>query len=215
MNEREIIDGLMIRRAIGSPSAAEMNLMLSVGNAENDVDVHQAVQEILRQREKMEREGTLNSNLRLVARYILVMEGESSLLLADELLNKGNVRAFRFFFDMGFGITITLGKLISTEDELYRDWDEEQAKIDSMLESVGVSVSDRVNATLINKQFDKKRLEILKKDPTGFLVLDEIMNEFKPGGEDLPNSICEQYVLFGANIARNQYRAIYPEVANK
>lgn len=166
------------------------------------------------------------SNLSLFKRKIEKVEGHQSrpslsasaiqamtdsyvFMPATEQRHRNNMTEFATLFDTGYGINLVATGVIVAEKTIQgRANDTLLELLDNSIESL--SPLEQVEIDLRFNQL----ANLLKKDPSGFLLVDSIVNLVKdpqtPRPEPIPPFLVKEFVIAGAEFGAKLYKKLYP-----
>lgn len=125
--------------------------------------------------------------------------------------NSGDsIEKFRFFFDFAIGLKMVLSRVVRAEDELSDRGEERRLKV-AFYESKALNMpaGEAAEEYLHMRRDAVDSLTLLRKDPSGFLLLDSCVEKVK-AGSDLPVDLyTKEYVVAGAELARDLYKKVY------
>jgi hypothetical protein len=113
---------------------------------------------------------------------------------------------FRFFFDFKAGMDLTLGSIPQAENQISGIAEEINSEVASR-----VSMPDKYASAYLalNKEVAKYS-QLIRKDNTGFKLLDIVIREIKARGSTyIDPNWSKSYVVAGAETARDLYRKLY------
>lgn len=220
--ERELIFELTVRRQyVSAPSKEEINKVLEkVANRLR----YEALHVIIWDRQEtldffdFEEPRVNRSKLALCAAVLKVVIFKKSMEWAMKRAEKAfyadNESAFGFHFDFGMGLGSVFGILLATEAEIAGHADnvivEHQAQAERFLDQT-LNLKTSPGGQAENYVRAKRELaidaELLKKDPTGFLLVDSYVSKLKQSSPD-PHQ-TKEYVVAGAELARDLYKMLY------
>lgn len=134
--------------------------------------------------------------------------------IAKQELVKGKLAEFRFWFDLSMGMSLALGDVGDGEDELSDSGDELRLNFIARLSDLGKqnnkwSASEQADFYLKMKRRGEKYLRMFIKDSSGFSIVDSRVEEIRKSVSEDVRSLCPEYVLAGAEFARDLYKMIY------
>lgn len=130
---------------------------------------------------------------------------------ASNSFTRQDIPSFRFFYDIESGMTYSIGTIFQIEVELRGEVDNTYKGFLDYMSNEGIeqSDSDNVNQYLKLRNNGQVAVDLLKKDPSGFTLVDFIVES-----EDLPLNInlegCPEYKKIGRELTRDLYKLIYP-----
>ncbi len=147
------------------------------------------------------------SRAALCASFVLTQVGMSVFKLAEERFMDEDLVSFRFNFDFAAGVNAAAGIVLSAEEEIAGEADELRERLTlSNHPSAGEGANQYLN--MINE--DRKSAELLKKDPTGVLLIDDLIKRVeKETSPYMTPFQVKEYFLAGATTARDLYTRLY------
>lgn len=136
---------------------------------------------------------------------------------AQEALANGDMPLFRLSYDLAVGINSVLCDVINAHGRLEEDRSPESRSVNSLFEGIRGNAE---NASIIDiaveseKMRNRRAVEFLKEDPTGFSMVDDFVTQVKTNSQFAEPSWAKGYVVAGAELARDMYKAVY-EIAGE
>lgn len=217
---KEVFQYMSERQTVGKPQGEEITRYLQVfsrlrhddlGVLSNNRDAVSEELSVFKDYLQAQ-EGVTPSRLFLCADYVRVAIFEKYIKFADTFLQEGDIPSFRFFFDTGFGISNVCGRLMAGElgvggeaDEFITRYISEESEVIDPKDPIGSAVEEYVTVT----GDVSKTSRFLREDPTGFSALDTFIAELKKGSGIQESVQAEEYILAGAELARDIYKELY------
>lgn len=130
---------------------------------------------------------------------------------AEENINEGKAGNFRYIFDFAFGFGLPANRVLAAEGELSGIGEETRLRILAhQSENYDTPITEEADTYLFMKKFDGEALRLLIKDKSGLELIDNLINKIKSNSsaEDM-GGMSKEYVLTGAELARDLYRQLY------
>lgn len=157
-----------------------------------------------------EKKGEKISRVRNCVSLVLGTVSISSERNAEKFIN--SEESFKFFFDFSVGSRMPLESMLLAEDELIGEAENSRLEAVSRTGKVmDFSVADESEFYLFLKKEATGAVEMLKKDPTGFLLVDNCAKRIGDFSKSISvnPSMSRKYMFAGAELARDLYKKVY------
>lgn len=210
-----------IREALGKPSKEEISFVLNSEFVKKHIGVFarghlfldpslapEGTKKVLNNlrliNELFKQRGFVSSRAAACALYVLLVR-KYFLTEAENGLNENSPRFFRFYYDFAVGFGAVVGKI---GDAANKDHDRMDSHIaENVTDIFGqASTGEEAEKYLRTKADVAKNAELLKEDPTGFLLADHIVANIRQGGDFAKSNVSVEYAVAGAELARDLYR---------
>lgn len=130
--------------------------------------------------------------------------------LARRADSENDIEQFRFFFDFGRGSELVLHSIFGAEEGLSDRGEESRLEATSLASKMlDISTGEAAEGYLRMKRDETYSLGLLRQDPSGFLLLDSVVEKVKADSDFHIGLHTKEYVLAGAEVARDLYKKIY------
>lgn len=203
MQEREVAPRLFLleRQQAGKPTQEEIDSVMRERIPQMQLE---AVEGYLKSKESLADLSELKSKAEkdisqtaLCATFVLTELGIAYSESARQRFAEKDMRHFRFNFDFAAGAKAVADRVIAAEKEMAGKPDEFRA------------VGGEANKYLDMRDEDHKSADLLQKDPTGFLLINDLISRVGQGTWPIAAFQAQEYFLAGAEIARDLYVRLY------
>lgn len=192
--------------------AAEMIRVQLIPLGQQDLD-------LIRQKLPEFRQDSYKSNNRWPSRTRLTAElvyrtGDGWLTHAQEQLER-NIEQFVFYWDVAYGVAEVASRVILAEETIAGHAEEQIADAVSMVQEWEESgASSHLGSYLKFNQLAIAESQLLLEDPNGLLVVNSVIENLVQEAENTKTGwarfLIPQFVIGGANFARQMYEQLYP-----
>jgi hypothetical protein len=133
-------------------------------------------------------------------------------IVAAQKAEKGN--NFRYFFDFKAGVDMELSSIPKAENEISNPSINDKIRLD-VLHSANVTdqAGEEAEAYLKLKEMEAEYPILLRKDSSGFLLLDHVVKKIEAkDSKFIDPNWSREYVIAGAKTASNFYKKLYATV---
>lgn len=129
---------------------------------------------------------------------------------ARNAFNENDMGKFRFFYDFLTGLKQSLDRPVRAEAELSDVGEEGRLKVVSYEgDRLKIPVEEQAEQYLNMREKDAESLKLLCKDDSGFLLMNDFAERVKTGSWHISAYQAKEYVLAGAELARDLYKELY------
>lgn len=129
-----------------------------------------------------------------------------------KLYNEKDVSLFALFSDVSFGAAICMGRILCAESgpKISDKFARETVKYLEETKRISGIESSVAHYLHMDKNY-KELVRFLKEDTSGFKLIDEYISQFKekPDNEIFAVWQVPEWVIFGAKLSGNYYKALY------
>ena len=214
MNPKEALISISQREGVGKPSKSEVARFINIvfpKPRQAQLAYHRNEEFILAAlkplKDAYDERGESASRVKLAATMVLQGNGTELRNFADKALRERQIPAYRFFFDLYYGLRTTMFTLLLAEREISG---EAQSDIANAISTEGkilsMSVSEQVQRSLAYSREAERDSSLLKQDPSGFMLIDDYLTDLQ---KETFSLLSEEYVMTGANLAADLYKSVY------
>jgi len=157
-----------------------------------------------------QKNGTSLSRPLLCAIFLLNNLSDKFMDTARHADSENNIEQFRFFYDFGIGSQLVLHSIFQAEEGLSdRGEDTRVSFLSHVSKKLSKTTGEMVEEYLRMKRDETDSLGLLREDPSGFLLLDSLVEKVKADSDLRIGLHTKKYVLAGAETSRDLYKKIY------
>ncbi|OGH24549.1 MAG: hypothetical protein A3B47_03650 [Candidatus Levybacteria bacterium RIFCSPLOWO2_01_FULL_39_24] len=211
--EKERADLKAIRISLGPPSTEERsyfvkNIIPKMHFAPEEFN--EAIERLSEFKSTIEKHNINFSRPALCSKFIYVEMNGYFMDLIKEALNDKDMAGVRFRYDFLEGIERATAIILVGDNELSEVGESNRLQSLSSQENSDYALSEKAGAYIWSKTRARNYSNILIKDPSGFLLMDFGAEETQADLDSgLYGPLCREYVLGGAQLARDLYKEVY------
>lgn len=222
VKENDFFSDAMVRESLGNPSGLEIEIVLDKFRTYQGEWFKMVGNKRRRTRDLADvRESELSIGHTVSKPYLvaLLINSTSTMFFREDLYRNAlkkhgqDSMVAPLAFDVHYGVREVLAPIIGAEMEIKGETEQSVSNYFTAIDNQfpgSLPLADQVQKYLSEKNKAKSHSQLLINDPTGFQLVDRVLQDLKEGLDHAENyPFCKEYVLFGGELARDSYKILY------